>query len=255
MNKKEQATNVAEEAKTNVAEEAKTNVAEEAKTNVAEEAKTNEVVNEVANTTVQGRDAVIKALKINTNNFVQVVTIQGLTIEERQGSTGQPYNVFTLLIDKGVKAAVKTADGGREMGITQAIQVSYYQLSQLMRRHSFYSRFVGMVDNAVAVGMAEGFFCGMQIEIIGEFVAAGVVGTNPFTRNAHDYNVKDYDRYVYHVVNVFEPKNALLLEEYRAAAVENRRMLMEQIRAQKLAAMQRKNLLASANLNVEDAPF
>lgn len=239
MNKKEQATNVAEEAKTNV----------------AEETKTNEVVNEVANTTVQGRDAVIKALKTNPNNFVQVVTIQGLTIEERQGSTGQPYNVFTLLIDKGVKAAVKTADGGREMGITQAIQVSYYQLSQLMRRHTFYSRFVGMVDNAVAVGMAEGFFCGMQIEIIGEFVAAGVVGTNPFTRNAHDYNVKDYDRYVYHVVNVFEPKDALLLEEYRAAAVENRRMLMEQIRAQKLAAMQRKNLLASANLNVEDAPF
>ena len=178
-----------------------------------------------------------------------------MTIEERQGSTGQPYNVFTLLIDKGVKAAVKTADGGREMGITQAIQVSYYQLSQLMRRHNFYSRFVGMVDNAVAVGMAEGFFCGMQIEIIGEFVAAGVVGTNPFTRNAHDYNVKDYDRYVYHVVNVFEPKDALLLEEYRAAAVENRRMLMEQIRAQKLAAMQRKNLLASANLNAEDAPF
>ena len=81
-------------------------------------------------------------------------------------------------------------------------------------------------DNAVAVGMAEGFFCGMQIEIIGEFVAAGVVGTNPFTRNTHDYNVKDYDRYVYHVVNVFEPKDALLLEEYRAAAVENRRMLM-----------------------------
>ena len=232
-----------------------TNVAEEAKTNVAEEAKTNEVVNEVANTTVQSRDAVIKALKTNPNNFVQVVTIQGLTIEERQGSTGQPYNIFTLLIDKGVKAAVKTADGGREMGITQAIQVSYYQLSQLMRRHTFYSRFVGMVDNAVAVGMAEGFFCGMKIEIIGEFVAAGVVGTNPFTRNAHDYNVKDYDRYVYHVVNVFEPKDALLLEEYRAAAVENRRMLMEQIRAQKLAAMQRKNLLASANLNVEDAPF
>lgn len=239
MNKKEQATKVAEEAKTKV----------------AEEAKTNEVVNEVANTTVQGRDAVIKALKTNPNNFVQVVTIQGLTIEERQGSTGQPYNVFTLLIDKGVKAAIKTADGGREMGITQAIQVSYYQLSQLMRRHTFYSRFVGMVDNAVAVGMAEGFFCGMQIEIIGEFVAAGVVGTNPFTRNAHDYNVKDYDRYVYHVVNVFEPKDALLLEEYRAAAVENRRMLMEQIRAQKLAAMQRKNLLASVNLNVEDAPF
>lgn len=194
-------------------------------------------------------------LKTNPNNFVQVVTIQGLTIEERQGSTGQPYNVFTLLIDKGVKAAVKTADGGREMGITQAIQVSYYQLSQLMRRHSFYSRFVGIVDNAVAVGMAESFFCGMQIEIIGEFVAAGVVGANPFTRNAHDYNVKDYDRYVYHVVNVFEPKDALLLEEYRAAAVENRRMLMEQIRAQKLAAMQRKNLLASANLNAEDAPF
>ena len=239
MNKKEQATNVAEEAKTNV----------------AEEAKTNEVVNEVANITVQGRDAVIKALKTNPNNFVQVVTIQGLTIEERQGSTGQPYNVFTLLIDKGVKAAVKTADAGREMGITQAIQVSYYQLSQLMRRHTFYSRFVGMIDNAVAVGMAENFFCGMQIEIIGEFVAAGVVGTNPFTRNAHDYNVKDYDRYIYHVVNVFEPKDALLLEEYRAAAVENRRMLMEQIRAQKLAAMQRKNLLASANLNVEDAPF
>nr|UWF93822.1 MAG: hypothetical protein [Bacteriophage sp.] len=232
-----------------------TNVAEETKTNVAEETKTNEVVNEVANATVQGRDAIIKALKTNPNNFVQVVTIQGLTIEERQGSTGQPYNVFTLLINKGVKAAVKTADGGREMGITQAIQVSYYQLSQLMRRHTFYSRFVGMVDNAVAVGMAEGFFCGMQIEIIGEFVAAGVVGTNPFTRNAHDYNVKDYDRYVYHVVNVFEPKDALLLEEYRAAAVENRRMLMEQIRAQKLAAMQRKNLLASANLNVEDAPF
>ena len=225
-------------------------------TKVAEETKTNEVVNEVANaSTIQGRDAVIKALKTNPNNFVQVVTIQGLTIEERQGSTGQPYNVFTLLIDKGVKAAVKTADGGREMGITQAIQVSYYQLSQLMRRHSFYSRFVGMVDNAVAVGMAEGFFCGMQIEIIGEFVAAGVVGTNPFTRNAHDYNVKDYDRYVYHVVNVFEPKDTLLLEEYRAAAVENRRMLMEQIRAQKLAAMQRKNLLASANLNAEDAPF
>ena len=47
----------------------------------------------------------------------------------------------------------------------------------------------------------------------------------------------------------------LLLEEYKAAAVENRRMLMEQIRAQKLAAMQRKNLLASANLNAEDAPF
>lgn len=107
-------------------------------TKVAEETKTNGVVNEVANaSTLQGRDAVIKALKTNSNNFVQVVTIQGLTIEERQGNTGQPYNVFTLLIDKGVKAAVKTADGGREMGITQAIQVSYYQLSQLMRRHSF----------------------------------------------------------------------------------------------------------------------
>ena len=55
-------------------------------TKVAEETKTNEVVNEVANaSTVQGRDAVIKALKTNPNNFVQVVTIQGLTIEERQG--------------------------------------------------------------------------------------------------------------------------------------------------------------------------
>ena len=43
-------------------------------TKVAEETKTNEVVNEVANaSTVQGRDAVIKALKTNPNNFVELV--------------------------------------------------------------------------------------------------------------------------------------------------------------------------------------
>ena len=140
-------------------------------TKVAEETKTNEAVNEVANaSTVQGRDAVIKALKTNPNNFVQVVTIQGLTIEERQGNTGQPYNVFTLLIDKGVKAAVKTADGGREMGITQAIQVSYYQLSQLMRRHSFYSRFVVTVEDVDADGQRFERICGNQGQCYGIFI-------------------------------------------------------------------------------------
>lgn len=189
--------------------------AEEAAKKAAEEA-----AEEAANKT---RDQIIAEMKANNANFVVRVTINGINAAERVAENGHEYNNLMLLLNKPVKASISQKDGSRQIGFTQSLQVSEYQLTALMRRHPFYGRFVTMVENAIAAGMPEPFFCGMEIQILAEFVPAGAVASNPFTRNSNEYGVKDYDRYIYHVIEVYEPTDAMLLEEYRAMAIELRK--------------------------------
>ena len=148
-------------------------------------------------------------MKANDANFVVRVTINGINTSERVAENGHEYNNLMLLLNKPVKARISQKDGSRQLGFTQSLQVSEYQLTALMRRHPFYGRFVAMVENAIAAGMPEPFFCGMEIQILAEFVPAGAVASNPFTRNANEYGVKDYDRYIYHVIEVYEPTDVL----------------------------------------------
>lgn len=241
MNAKEIAAKQAEEAAKKAAEEAR---------KAAEEAK-----NDGSNTTgAKTREQIIAEMKANDANFVIRVTIDGINATERVAENGHEYNNLMLLLNKPVKASISQKDGSRQIGFTQSLQVSEYQLTALMRRHPFYGRFVAMVESAIAAGIPEPFFCGMEIQILAEFVPAGVVASNPFTRNSNEYGVKDYDRYIYHVIEVYEPNNAMLLEEYKAMAIELRKMMLEEIKAAKAAKVQRASLLASI-ASSSDNPF
>jgi hypothetical protein len=231
--------------------------AEEAAKKAAEEARkaAEEAENGGSNTTgAKTREQIIAEMKANDANFVVRVTINGINTSERVAENGHEYNNLMLLLNKPVKASISQKDGSRQIGFTQSLQVSEYQLTALMRRHPFYGRFVAMVENAIAAGMPEPFFCGMEIQILAEFVPAGAVASNPFTRNANEYGVKDYDRYIYHVIEVYEPTDAMLLEEYRAMAIELRKMMLDEIKAAKAAKAQRASLLASIASSSEN-PF
>lgn len=231
--------------------------AEEAAKKAAEEARkaAEEAENGGSNTTgAKTREQIIAEMKANGANFVVRVTINGINAAERVAENGHEYNNLMLLLNKPVKASISQKDGSRQIGFTQSLQVSEYQLTALMRRHPFYGRFVAMVENAIAAGMPEPFFCGMEIQILAEFVPAGAVASNPFTRNSNEYGVKDYDRYIYHVIEVYEPTDAMLLEEYRAMAIELRKMMLDEIKAAKAAKVQRASLLASI-ASSSDNPF
>ena len=245
MNAKEIAAKQAEEAAKKAAEEAR---------KAAEEAANNGSDNENVATGAKTREQIIAEMKANDANFVVRVTINGINAAERVAENGHEYNNLMLLLNKPVKASISQKDGSRQIGFTQSLQVSEYQLTALMRRHPFYGRFVSMVENAIAAGMPEPFFCGMEIQILAEFVPAGVVASNPFTRNSNEYGVKDYDRYIYHVIEVYEPTDAMLLEEYRAMAIELRKMMLDEIKAAKAAKVQRASLLASI-ASSSDNPF
>lgn len=235
------------------AEEAAKKAAEEAR-KAAEEAANNGIDDENAPTGAKTREQIIAEMKANDANFVIRCTINGIDVSAAIAENGHEYSNLMLLLNKPLKAAVKQADGSHVTGYTQAIQVSEYQFTALMRRHPFYGRFVNMVEGAITAGMPEAFFCGMEITILAEFVPAGVVASNPFTRNEHLYNVKEYDRYVYHIIDIYEPTSPLLIEEYRAMSVELRKTLLAEIAAAKAAKAQRASLLASISANTE-APF
>ena len=235
------------------AEEAAKKAAEEAR-KAAEEAANNGGADENLSASAKTREQIIAEMKANDANFIARVTINGINASERVAENGHEYNNLMLLLNKPVKASISQKDGSRQMGFTQSLQVSEYQLTALMRRHPFYGRFVSMVENAIAAGMPEPFFCGMEIQILAEFVPAGVVASNPFTRNANEYGVKDYDRYIYHVIEVYEPTDVMLLEEYKAMAIELRKMMLDEIKAAKAAKVQRASLLASIASTAE-SPF
>lgn len=235
------------------AEEAAKKAAEEAR-KAAEEAANNGGADENLSASAKTREQIIAEMKANDANFIARVTINGINASERVAENGHEYNNLMLLLNKPVKASISQKDGSRQMGFTQSLQVSEYQLTALMRRHPFYGRFVSMIENAIAAGMPEPFFCGMEIQILAEFVPAGVVASNPFTRNANEYGVKDYDRYIYHVIEVYEPTNVMLLEEYKAMAIELRKMMLDEIKAAKAAKVQRASLLASIASTAE-SPF
>lgn len=235
------------------AEEAARKAAEEAR-KAAEEAANNGGADENLSASAKTREQIIAEMKANEANFIARVTINGINASERVAENGHEYNNLMLLLNKPVKASISQKDGSRQMGFTQSLQVSEYQLTALMRRHPFYGRFVSMVENAITAGMPEPFFCGMEIQILAEFVPAGVVASNPFTRNANEYGIKDYDRYIYHVIEVYEPTNVMLLEEYKAMAIELRKMMLDEIKAAKAAKVQRASLLASIASTAE-SPF
>lgn len=227
--------------------------AEEAR-KAAEEAANNGSADENLSASAKTREQIIAEMKANDANFIARVTINGINASERVAENGHEYNNLMLLLNKPVKASISQKDGSRQMGFTQSLQVSEYQLTALMRRHPFYGRFVSMIENAIAAGMPEPFFCGMEIQILAEFVPAGVVASNPFTRNGNEYGVKDYDRYIYHVIEVYEPTDIMLLEEYKAMAIELRKIMLEEIKAAKAAKVQRASLLASIASSSE-TPF
>lgn len=235
------------------AEEAAKKAAEEAR-KAAEEAANNGSADENLSASAKTREQIIAEMKANDANFIARVTINGINASERVAENGHEYNNLMLLLNKPVKASISQKDGSRQMGFTQSLQVSEYQLTALMRRHPFYGRFVSIIENAIAAGMPEPFFCGMEIQILAEFVPAGVVASNPFTRNANEYGVKDYDRYIYHVIEVYEPTDVMLLEEYKAMAIELRKMMLDEIKAAKAAKVQRASLLASIASSSEN-PF
>ena len=233
------------------AEEAAKKAAEEAR-KAAEEAANNGSADENLSASAKTREQIIAEMKANDANFIARVTINGINASERVAENGYEYNNLMLLLNKPVKASISQKDGSRQMGFTQSLQVSEYQLTALMRRHPFYGRFVSMVENAIAAGMPEPFFCGMEIQILAEFIPAGVVASNPFTRNANEYGVKEYDRYIYHVIEVYEPTDVMLLEEYKAMAIELRKMMLDEIKAAKAAKVQRASLLASIASTAEN---
>lgn len=228
--------------------------AEELAKKAAEEAANNGSTDENLSTSAKTREQIIAEMKANDANFIARVTINGINASERVAENGHEYNNLMLLLNKPVKASISQKDGRRQMGFTQSLQVSEYQLTALMRRHPFYGRFVSMVENAIAAGIPEPFFCGMEIQILAEFVPAGVVASNPFTRNLNEYGVKEYDRYIYHVIEVYEPTDVMLLEEYKAMGIELRKMMLDEIKAAKAAKMQRASLLASI-ASTSETPF
>ena len=199
-------------------------------------------------------EAIVARLCKDGKSKVVKTAITAVDCEERTAKNGSKYINAFVNLETPVIGSQKLADGTFRIGLLGAIQFPFNSLLLVMRKHRFYGKFVVSMEEAASVNMVADYLAGVEISIFCQFVAAGEVSRNPFTRNATDYEVADHDRYVYHVVGIEQPTDPIVIDEYRNLIAEQRARRADAIAAKRKAAASTASLLATATA-ADEMPF
>lgn len=199
-------------------------------------------------------EAIVARLCKDGKSKVVKTAITAVDCEERTAKNGSKYINSFVNLETPVLGSQKLADGTYRMGLLGAIQFPFNSLLLVMRKHRFYGKFVASLEEAAQVNMVADYLAGVEISVFCQYVAAGEVARNPFTRNATEYDVADHDRYVYHVVGIEVPTDALVVEEYRSLIAQQRQQRIDAIAAARQAKAKTANLLTAATV-VDEVPF
>ena len=217
--------------------------------NTAAEAQTTQTA-QVAETI----EAIVARLCRDGKSKVVKTAITAVDVEERTAKNGSKYLNAFVNLETPVIGSQKMSDGTYRLGLLGAIQFPFNSLLLVMRKHRFYGKFVVSLEEAAQVNMVADYLAGVEISVFCQFVAAGEVARNPFTRNATDYDVADHDRYVYHIVGIEVPTDPIVVDEYRNLISEQRARRADAIAAKRKAAATTANLLSAATA-ADDIPF
>lgn len=199
-------------------------------------------------------DAIVARMCRDGKSKVVTTAITAIDCEERTAKNGSKYINAFVNLETPVIGSQKLADGTYRLGMLGAIQFPFNSLLLVMRKHRFYGKFVASIEEAAAVNMVADYLAGVDIKVFCQFVAAGEVARNPFTRNATDYEVADHDRYVYHIVGIEQPTDPIVVDEYRNLIAVQRQQRADAIAAARQAKASTANLLAAATV-ADDMPF
>ena len=199
-------------------------------------------------------EAIVARMCHDGKSKVITTAITAIDCEERTAKNGSKYINAFVNLETPVIGSQKLADGTYRLGLLGAIQFPFNSLLLVMRKHRFYGKFVASIEEAAAVNMVADYLAGVDIRVFCQFVAAGEVARNPFTRSAAEYEVADHDRYVYHIVGIEQPTDPLVLDEYRNLIAVQRQQRAEAIAAARQAKASTANLLSAA-IAANDMPF
>lgn len=195
--------------------------------NVVEQATSVEQTNAAKTEQAQTIEAIVKSICTDGHSHVVNTTITNIDCQERTAANGKSYLNAFVTISNPIKGAQSMPDGTHRMGMLGAVQTPFNQVLLVMRKDKFYGRFVNYIAEAAEAGFASMYLTGVNISILCQFVAAGVQERNPFTRKDNLYNVVDYDRYVYHIIGIEQPNDAVTVGAYNVLI----KQLMEDARA------------------------
>lgn len=147
------------------------------------------------------RKEIIEAMKADEHNKVFDVVVRSISVSPQQTTDGKLYYNIIVGFNEEVEAAVKQADGTFEMQVISSLTLSWYQVENVLRRSVYFGRYIEMINQALTAGFISQLLIGVKLSFIAEFVAAGEERANPFNKNENVYDVKDYDRFIYHVVS------------------------------------------------------
>ena len=203
---------------------------------------------------VETIDDVVRRICTDGHSYVMTTVITNIDCQERTGRNGKSYLNAFVTIASPVKGAQSMPDGTHRMGMLGAIQMPFNQILLVMRKDKFYGRFVNYVGEAAEAGFTSMYLTGVAVKVLCQFVPAGVQDRNPFTRKDNLYNVVDYDRYVYHIVDIEQPADPVLVGAYNVLI----KQIMEDARAAIAAKREAKAKAASfvaTAMNDDDVPF
>lgn len=197
---------------------------------------------------------IVKRICTDGHSYVMNTIITNIDCQERTGRNGKSYLNAFVTISNPVKGAQSMPDGTYRIGMLGAIQTPFNQVLLVMRKDKFYGRFVNYIAEAAEAGFASMYLTGVNISILCQFVAAGIQERNPFTRKDNLYNVVDYDRYVYHIIGIEQPSDAVTVSAYNTLI----KQIMDDARAAIAAKREAKAKAASfvaTAMNDDDTPF
>lgn len=223
-------------------------------TNVNANVQTAQVEQSAATQVAETIEAIVARMCRDGKSKVVTTAITAIDCEERTAKNGSKYINAFVNLETPVLGSQKLADGTYRLGLLGAIQFPFNSLLLVMRKHRFYGKFVASIEEAAAVNMVADYLAGVDIRVFCQFVAAGEVARNPFTRSATEYEVADHDRYVYHIVGIEQPTDPLVLDEYRNLIAVQRQQRADAIAAARQAKASTANLLAAAT-TANDFPF
>lgn len=210
----------------------------------------------VVNNFVSFEEIVSSLTKDQANRSYNCV-VTACSVTDETAANGNHYKSLMLTFERPILAAQRMPDGTHQMGYIGSIKLPYWQIELVMRRNKFFGRFIHYLSEAAEAGVVDQFIVGLNLNVVGEFVAAGEEKSNPFTRKDNSYGIKDYDRYIFHVISIGDLDDAMLKSMYAYAAQENQndiRKRIELARAKKQAAASFA-AIAPADSAISDLPL
>lgn len=200
-------------------------------------------------------EEIITNLKSDQRNKVYSTVITSVQSEDRKAQNGNEYVNLFLTLESPVIGAQKMPDNTYRLGFIGTIQTPYWQVELIMRRNTFFGRFIKFIAEAAEAGYVDQFLAGIKITILAEFVPAGIEKKNPFTRKDNSYGTAEHDRYIYHIIDIEKPTDSITLGNYRFAIAESQKRMLEAIEAKRKAKQQAAelaSLMSSTTGSVSD---